>query len=165
MSHFRYKISIRKISLKILIFGIMPLSLCAMESNDTLDPIEWRKTQLKILLSQAFQTTCNERNGEIKKLKVAFVAEYEKKYHDQQEFLADLCEETHGKIRATADPELAQKDPNKFLCLDPLECTAEEIEERWKLIHQADCKYMSLIVTIKNQSFPPAVPIQPCNKK
>ncbi|CAN5207607.1 hypothetical protein BH09DEP1_BH09DEP1_0300 [soil metagenome] len=46
-------------------------------------------------------------------------------------------------VRATADPELAQKDPNKFYCIDVLNHTAEQIDERWERIHQADCRYIS----------------------
>lgn len=116
-------------------------SLHGMEGDELFEPSEWRSRKLKYLLEESKRPTCNNFNREIHELKRAFVLKYLEKYDDQQRILSDLLRETKGAIRATADPELAQKDSNKFLCIDPMQYSADEIDARWKRIHHADCKY------------------------
>jgi hypothetical protein len=116
-----------------------------------------RKTSLKDLKQKAIDNNSASL--------ISFVQGYLNKYEEIQGILSDLNKETNGVIRATADPDLEKKDSNKFYCYNPLDLTPQEIDKRWRQIHAADCKYISLMVTIKNQFFSPAVPIQPCNKK
>lgn len=94
------------------------------------------------MLDESKKPTCNEYNRQIRESKNEFAHRYLDKYNDQQEILRDLARETEGVIRETTDPDLAKEDSNKFLCLDPLQCTAEEIDARWQRIHHADCKNM-----------------------
>lgn len=128
------------VPLFILLF-YFPLN--AMDGAEEFRPSEWRTRKLQHLLDESKEPTCNEFNREVRELKKKFAYKYLDKYHDQQEILKDLLRETNGVIRATTDPELAKEDPNKFLCLDALQCTADEINARWKRIHHADCKYIS----------------------
>lgn len=121
----------------------MPIVSYSIEGNDTYEPSEWRCRRLERLLDESKWPTCNEYNREIRDFKREFAEKYLEKYQDQQEILKDLSKETQGIIRTTVDPELAEKDPNKFLCLDPLKCTPDEIDARWKRIHHAGCKNMS----------------------
>lgn len=130
------------IKFTVLYLGILSLTMYAMEGNDTFNPADWRSRRLQSLLDESKSPTYNERNRRIRELKKEFVYKYLDKYEDQQEILSDLMRETKGVIRATTDPELAQEDPNKFLCLDALQCTADEIDARWDRIHHADCKNM-----------------------
>ena len=102
---------------------------------------EWPSIKLRILLEQALKQKNSTSMFDRGYFKEEFVEKYVEKYDDQQEILKYLCKETSGVIRATADPELAQKDPNKFYCIDLWECTAQEIDARGKRIHHADCKY------------------------
>jgi hypothetical protein len=118
-------------------------SLNGMEVAEEFRPSEWPSVKLQRLLDESKEPTCNEFNRVVRELKKEFAYKYLDKYHDQQEILKDLLRETNGVVRATTDPELAKEDPNKFLCLDALQCTADEIDARWKLIHHADCKYIS----------------------
>lgn len=117
-------------------------SLPAMEPLDDFNPFEWHSMKLKTLLAQANEYSCSSYNRQVRAAKMAFVEKYKQKYDDQQAILSDLLKETKGVVRATADEELAAKDPNKFLCIDPMQCTADEIDARWKCIHHADCKNM-----------------------
>lgn len=135
------------IKVTIFCFGIFSFSLYAMEGDDRLVPSEWRSRRLQSLLDESKSPTCTERNRKIRELKKDFVHKYLDKYNDQQEILSDLMRETMGVIRATTDPELAQADSNKFLCIDPLQCTADEIDARWQCIHHADCKNMGLKIS------------------
>ncbi|GMU18921.1 MAG: hypothetical protein AMXMBFR12_01130 [Candidatus Babeliales bacterium] len=124
------------------LLGMLHLSLSAMEGNEEFRPSEWRTRKLQTLLDEAKSPTCNQRIREIRELKKEFVHQYLDTYNEQQEILSDLMRETQGVICATTDPELAKEDSNKFLCLDPFECTADEIDARWQRIHRADCKNM-----------------------
>lgn len=130
------------LKLKIFLCGFMCVSMYAMETFDRPNFEDWRSIKLKTLLWEAEQSTCNTYNREIKALKKAFVTKYVEKYDDQQAILTDLSRETNGAVRATADAELAARDSRKFLCIDPLQCTANEIDARWKRIHHEDCKNM-----------------------
>lgn len=129
------------LKLTFIFLGLFHLSLHAMEANDRFEPSEWYYKKLSTLLEESKWPTCNQFNRDVKELKVAFVERYLEKYEDHQGILSDLSKETQGVIRSTADPELAQEDPNKFLPINPLEHTADQIEARWQRIHHADCKY------------------------
>lgn len=131
------------IKLTAISLGLFHLTLNAMEGVERVTPSEWRSKKLSILLDESKWPTCNQWNKEVRELKAAFVEKYLDKYNDQQEILKDLSRESGGVIRATSDLELATEDPNKFLCLDALQCTADEIDARWQRIHKADCKYIS----------------------
>ena len=130
---------------KLVIFclGLVSISftLSAMEGDDRFAPHEWRSRRLGLLLEETKSPTCNERNRRIREIKKEFVHNYLDKYEQQQGILSDLCKETSGVIRSTVDPELVQEDSNKFLCIQPLDYTAEQIDARWQRIHQTDCKY------------------------
>lgn len=132
------------IKLALLFFGFLPFGLHAMEERDQLTPSEWRSRRLQTLLEESKWPTCNQWNQKVREAKAVFVQKYLEKYDDQQAILSDLLHETQGVICATADSELAQADSNKFLCVDPLQCTADEIDARWQRIHHADCKNMGL---------------------
>lgn len=129
--------------LTFIFLGLFYFSLHAMEAYDEYDPLKWPKMRLGTLLDQAQSTTCCRRNVEIRERKLDFVKCWLEKYEEQQGVLTDLSRETGGVIRATADPELAAKDPNKFYCINVLNFTANQIDARWKQIHHADCKYIS----------------------
>lgn len=133
---------------KIIIFVLVLSSfrLFGMEADDRFMLFEWRSRRLQSLLEEAQSSTPYERNALIRQLKRKFVAKYIEKYNDQQEILSDLLRETGGAMRATTDPELAKTDSGKFLCIDPLNSTADEIDARWKCIHHEDCKYISAMV-------------------
>lgn len=131
------------IKVTVLILTLCHFALPAMEGNEEFKPSEWVNRRLGTLLAESQSPTCNEFNFEVRQLKYAFVKEYVEKYNEQQGILSDLLRETGGVISATTDPELAQKDSNKFLCINPLECTANQIDARWQSIHHADCKYIS----------------------
>lgn len=128
--------------------ALLSLLLChfsahAMEGDDIFNPSDWRTRKLQHLLDESKEPTCNEFNRVVRELKKEFAHKYLDKYHDQQEILKDLLRETNGVVRATTDPELAKEDPNKFLCLDALQFTADQIDARWQRIHRADCRYIS----------------------
>lgn len=131
-------------ALMFLFLILFYISLPAMTPLDDFNPFEWRSIRLKILLDQANEYSCSSYNRQVRAAKMAFVEKYRQKYDDQQAILSDLLKETKGVVRATADEELAAQDPNKFLCIDSLQCTADEIDARWQRIHHADCKNMGL---------------------
>lgn len=131
------------IKLALLSLLLCHFSAYAMEVAEEFRPSEWRSVKLQRLLDESKEPTCNEFNRAVRELKKEFAHKYLDKYHDQQEILKDLLRETNGVVRATTDLELAKEDPNKFLCLDALQSTADEIDARWKLIHHADCRYIS----------------------
>lgn len=128
------------LKVKILIFGFLATSAIGMEYFDD-NVREWLSIKLGTLLAQAHKQKNSRSMLSIGFFKEEFVEKYMEDYKGQQDILRDLCHETMGAIRSTPDRELAQEDPNKFLCLDPLECTASEIKKRMKRIHTADCKY------------------------
>lgn len=143
----------------------MPLLSGAMEADEIFEPEDWMGRPLGALLAESQSTSFSRRNRITNGLKFAFVQTYLERYQDQQYILGKvLLVETKGVVRATADPELAQKDPNKFYCIDVLEYTANQIDERWARIHHADCKYISASIdkmsSLQKPPCPPT-PIQP----
>lgn len=146
------------IKITVLVLTFCPFALRSMEGNEEFRPSEWVDRRLGSLLAESQSPTCNEFNFQIRELKYVFVKKYVEKYNEEQGILSDLLHETGGVISATTDPELAQKDSNKFLCINPLMCTARQIDERWDRIHQADCKYISANVA-KNGCYVKGSPV------
>lgn len=115
-------------------------TLCAMGNPEKLEPSQWRTRKLKYLLEESHEQASSAFNQEIRSCKQAFVRKYMQKYEQQEEILKDLSKKTHGVVRATGDQKRAQEDKNTFLCWDPLEHTAAEIDERGERIEQVEAE-------------------------
>ena len=123
-----------------VVLGLFSCAVHAMEEPNDCSLSQWRNQKLSILLEESKQPAASLHNQQVRALKKKFVDVNQDKYELQQEHLQRLCLSTGGKVQATHDSELAQEDPNKFLSLGALEFTANEIDARWELIQQADCK-------------------------
>lgn len=106
----------------------------AMQTYGTGEPSKWRMQKLQDLLTESQQSTQTAFSEEIRECKREFVRKYHEKYYKQQAILADLSCQTNGQYGATTDQTLAQANEHKFLDWDPLEHTANEIDERGKRI-------------------------------
>lgn len=137
------------IKVTFFLFGMLHLSLYSMENNEKLKA--WHTQKLQTLLDESKSPTYTQYDIEMRELKIKFAHRYLDTYNEQQEILHNLLCETNGMIGTTTDPELAEENPNKFLCLDPLQCTADEIDARWLRIQSVASKNMeSCVAAIQN---------------
>lgn len=137
------------IKVTLFLLGMLHLSLYSMEDNEKLKA--WRTQKLQTLLDESKSPTYTQYEIKIRELKIKFAHRYLDTYNEQQEILHNLLRETNGVIGSTTDPELAEENPNKFLCLDPLQSTADEIDARWLRIQNIASKNMgSCVVTTQN---------------
>lgn len=112
------------IKLTVLFLGLFHLSLNGM--GDEYDGRIWYYVKLKRLAEFG-------RNDLVK--------EWVKKYNASEKFLIKLSRETNGAISHTKDPEIAEKDYNKFTFKNVMELTPDQIGVRERCVQIANEDY------------------------